>query len=166
MRPTSKRCQMHGPIRFRLSKRALCGTEPESPRVVKTPDSQAAPPCALIALHLCSSSSQKSPAKAALSFSARSLKPAATSPRPSLVAPAAVASVRRWWSIIATGAPCEFAGHLVHPLPYTDPSLVGIEILFLRNAGEIMARIASERSGATSADLPKSGEEEEFERFS
>ena len=35
MRPTSKRCQMHRPIRFRFSKRALCGTEPESPRVVK-----------------------------------------------------------------------------------------------------------------------------------
>jgi hypothetical protein len=53
-------------------------------------------------------------------------------------------------------------------LPYTDPdpSLVGIEILVLRNAIEIVAGIASERSGATAADLPKSGEERKFERFS
>ena len=62
--------------------------------------------------------------------------------------------------------PGGFAGHLVHPLPYADPSLVGMEILVLSNAGEIMARIASKPSGATSADLSKSGEEGKFERFS
>jgi hypothetical protein len=50
MRRTSNVVKRTGPIRFRLSKRALCGTEPESPRVVKTPDYQAAPRCALIAL--------------------------------------------------------------------------------------------------------------------
>ena len=62
--------------------------------------------------------------------------------------------------------PGGFAGHLVHPLPYADPSLVGMEILVLRNAGEIMARIASERSGAASAELSKCEEERTFERFS
>jgi len=62
--------------------------------------------------------------------------------------------------------PGGFAGHLVHPLPYADPSLVGMEILVLRNAGEIMARIASEPSGAASAELSKCEEEGTFERFS
>jgi hypothetical protein len=37
MRRTSNVVKHTGPIRFRLSKRALCGTEPESLRVVKTP---------------------------------------------------------------------------------------------------------------------------------
>jgi hypothetical protein len=32
----------------------------------------------------------------------------------------------------------------VYPLPYTHPSLFGFEILVVGNAGEIMARIASE----------------------
>ncbi len=31
------------------------------------------------------------------------------------------------------------AGHFVHPLPFTHPSLFGMEILVLGNAGEIMA---------------------------
>jgi hypothetical protein len=41
-----------------------------------------------------------------------------------------------------------------------------MEILVLKNAGEIMARIASERAGATSAELSKSGEEGRFEGLS
>jgi hypothetical protein len=49
MRRTSNVVKRTLLIRFRLSKRALCRTEPESPRVVKTLDSQPAPRCALIA---------------------------------------------------------------------------------------------------------------------
>jgi hypothetical protein len=43
----------------------------------------------------------------------------------------------------------------VDPLPYTNPSLVGMEMLVLRDAGEIMTRIASEGSSGASADHSK-----------
>jgi hypothetical protein len=59
--------------------------------------------------------------------------------------------------------PSEYVGYLVHPLPYTHPSLLGLEILVVANAGEIMARIASENADATATDLSKYSDKGQFE---
>jgi hypothetical protein len=58
----------------------------------------------------------------------------------------------------------------VCPLPYTHSSFLGMEILVLGNAGEIMERIAPKRADATSIVLSKSRQngklQSSFERAS
>ena len=73
-----------------------------------------------------------------------------------------VVSARRWWSIIATGAtgricwsPCASA------VIYAS----GMEVLVLRNAGQIVARVASEHAAATATDLSKRRKKENSEGF-